>query len=125
MKAASRFFSTDVELQCKVFWGPEARFEFSGTAVAIDSSSVALKFHVDGFPHPSVGERVELEVSLPVSVKEAGAKILALRAEVVRVTEAADGWRQLDLSFRKAAFRDVENRGRQKSHKGVKPAVVQ
>jgi hypothetical protein len=125
MKVAPRFFSTDVELQCKVFWGPDARLEFSGTAVAIDSSSVALKFNGDGFPHPSVGERVELEVTLPVSVKEAGAKCLALRAEVVRVTETGDGWRQLDLSFRKAAFRDLENRARQKSPKGVKPETLQ
>ncbi len=125
MKAASRFFSADVELQCKVFWGPEAGLEFSGTAVAIDSSSVALKFHGDKFPHPSVGERVEMEVLLPVQSASAGAKCLSFRAEVVRVTDTGDGVCQLDLSFRKAAFRDVENRARLKSSRGVKPAVVQ
>jgi len=125
MKANSRVFSTDVELHCKVFWGPKARLEFSGTAVSIDSGSMSLRFPGDHSPYPNVGDRVHLEVSLPVSSKKAAAKCLALRAEVVQVSDAGDGSRQLNLHFRKAAFRDLGEGVRPKSVKTMKKVAFQ
>lgn len=115
MKTKSRGFSTDVELPCKVVWAPEARVEVSGTAVSIDSGSMALRLPGDGLPCPATGARVELEVLLPVNFEKAGAKCLRVRAEVVSVTEASDGSRQVELSFRKAAFKDRAEGARRKT----------
>jgi hypothetical protein len=123
--STGRAFSTDVQLQCRVFWGQEGKLEFSATAVTIDPGSVALRFPGNGIPYPDVGERVELEVSLPVNPNSAGGKCLTCRAEVVSVTEIEDGSRQLDLIFRRAAFRDLLPGSRPKAPRALKKAAVQ
>jgi hypothetical protein len=125
MKTTSRGFSTDVELPCKVFWGSEPRLETSGTAVTIDSGSLALRLLGNGNPYPNVGERVELEVLLPVNFKKARAKCLTFRAEVVQVTEPGDGSRQLEVNFRKATFKDVAESNHPKARKAVTGWEVQ
>lgn len=125
MKTTRSGFSTDVELPCKVFWGPEASLEFSGTAVSIDSGSMALRTAGNGNPYPNIGERVELEVLLPVNFKKARAKCLTFRAEVVQVTDVADGSRQLEVNFRKATFKDLAESTRPKARKAAKGGDVQ
>jgi hypothetical protein len=56
--------------------------------------------------HPVVGERVRLELSLPVNFEGAKAKNLSVRARVANVTEMPDGSQQLELHFRKPSFKD-------------------
>lgn len=100
-------FSANVELPCRVFCGPDAMLEFSGTAVRIDTSSLVLSLgQGQGRGCPDMGERVKLELLLPVHSMSAKAKCLTVRARVTRVEEMPDGSRQIGVSFRRASFKD-------------------
>src|ERR1700687_4585413 len=102
-------FSAHVQLPCRVFCGPDSILELSGIAVSIDTSSLVLDMparngHSDD--QPQLGDKVRLELSLPVTERHARAKYLALRARVAGVTEMLDGSRQIKLTFRKVSFKD-------------------
>ena len=125
MSAESKAFSARVDLPCRVFCGPDAMLELPAVAVSIDTGSVVLAVrggHAHSFP--MMGERVSLEMLLPVNGGQAKAKCLTVRAKVVRMTEMPDGSRQIGLSFRKASFKDVAERVLGKPRKGVKAAVT-
>ena len=81
--------------------------ELSGTAVSIDTDSMVLTLGHEHQPGPELGERVRLELLLPVNSVKAKPKCLTVRARVVRVTEMPDGTRQIGFSFRKPSFRDL------------------
>jgi len=88
--------------------------------VSIDTGSLVLAMPVftstnDNVAHPQVdqpklGDKVRLELSLPVSdqnvEQSAGAKYLAVQARVAAVTELLDGSRHIKFTFRKASFKD-------------------
>ena len=120
MSLPVRAFSAQVQLPCRVFCGPDSTLELSGTAVSIDTGSLVLAMPVftntnDNVAHPQVdqpklGDKVRLELSLPVSdqnvEQSAGAKYLAVQARVAAVTELLDGSRHIKFTFRKASFKD-------------------
>jgi hypothetical protein len=107
MSVPARAFSARVQLPCRVFCGPDSDVELSGVAVSIDTGSLVLAMPaVNGHHAPQPGDAARLELSLPVSERNAGAKYLALRARVADVTELQDGSRQVTFTFRKASFKD-------------------
>lgn len=109
MSVPARAFSAQVELPCRVFCGPDSVLELSGIAVSIDTGSLVLAMpaHDSGGTYqPQLGEKVRLELSLPVTERTARSKYLALRARVAGVTEMHDGSRQIKFTFRKASFKD-------------------
>ncbi len=130
MRTDDSVFSAKVELPCRIFCGPDAMLEFFGTAVNIDTGSLSLELNAasagagtpagfgPGLGHakgtgarlemwiPAVGERVRLELNLPVSNQSAGARYLSFRAKIAGVTELPDGSKRLELTFRKPSFRD-------------------
>src|SRR6185437_12412056 len=103
---STRAFSTRVELPCTVLCGTDAVQKLSGTAVRIEPASMVLR--IAGKPRalPRVGEKVDLDVHLPVNLEIAGAKDLSIRGLIVEVTETDDGAHQFVLSFRRAQFKD-------------------
>jgi hypothetical protein len=115
MSLPARAFSAHVQLPCRVFCGPESILELSGMAVSIDTGSLVLAMPArNGIPehathepceHPKRGDKVRLELSLPVTEVNAGEKYLALQARVAGVTEMHDGSRQIKFTFRKASFK--------------------
>jgi len=110
MNAAARAFSTNVELACRLSYGPEAMLHISGTALKIDLHSVEILIpaHIEG-PYPQLGETVQFEVQLPVDFEQAGAKCLTARARVSRSREMPDRTRQFLMTFRRASFRDPKS----------------
>jgi len=108
MNVPARAFSARVQLPCRVFCGPDSALELSGVAVSIDTGSLVLAMPAvqADQPKPQPGERVRLELSLPVAERNACAKCLELRARVAEVTELNDGSRQITFTFRKASFKD-------------------
>ena len=111
MSVPAGAFSARVELPCRVFYGPDSVLEVSGIAVSIDTGSLllAMPARIEGVPQP--GEKVRLELSLPISSHNAAGpkargKYLAVRARVAGVTEMLDGSRQIKFTFRKASFKD-------------------
>ena len=124
MSLPARAFSAQVQLPCRVFCGPDSTLELSAMAVSIDTGSVVLAMPVglraenQSAEHPQLGDKVRLELSLPVaapnveqngdvSVQQiAGAKYLAVQARVASVTELLDGSRHIKFTFRKASFKD-------------------
>jgi len=120
MSLPARAFSAQVQLPCRVFCGPDSTLELSGTAVSIDTGSLVLAMPIrmstnDNVTHPQIdqpklGDKVRLELSLPVSdlnvEQSAGAKYLAVQAQVAAVTELLDGSRHIKFTFRKASFKD-------------------
>jgi hypothetical protein len=109
MSDPARAFSARVQLPCRVFCGPDSALELSGMAVSIDTSSLVLAMPAvqADQPKPQQGEKVRLELSLPVSELSVGAKCLDLRARVSQITELQDGSRHITFTFRKASFRDL------------------
>ena len=114
MSLPARAFSAHVQLPCRVFCGPESILELSGMAVSIDTGSLVLAMPArNGNPEhapepceqPKLGDKVRLELSLPVTEVNAGEKYLALQARVAGVTEMLDGSRQIKFTFRKAPSR--------------------
>src|SRR5436190_18954330 len=110
MSLPARAFSAQVQLPCRVFCGPDSTLELSGTAVSIDTGSVVLAMPVfmstnENVAHPQLGDKVRLELSLPVAAPNvepsAGAKYLAVQARVAAVTELLDGSRHIKFTFRK------------------------
>jgi hypothetical protein len=100
-------FSAEVELPCKIFWGPDSLLEVAGTALNIGPASVRLQLDsLDGTWQPLVGESIRLELLLPVKSPRAKAKYLSVRARVADVTDMPDGKRRLELRFRKPAFKE-------------------
>ena len=107
MRIDEQDFSAKVELPCKIFCGPDSMLEFSGIAVNINTGSLLLQLGaLDGPWQPVVGERVRLELSLPVNFELARAKSLSVRARVANVTDMPDGTQRLELHFRKPSFKD-------------------
>lgn len=106
MTTRARSFSTLVRLPCTVFCGPDAAQKLSGTAVRIEPGSMILLLTATSGMFPTVGDKLELDVHLPVNFELAGAKNLSIRGQVLEVTETVDGARQLVLSFRRANFTD-------------------
>jgi hypothetical protein len=122
MRAESKAFSAKVDLPCRVFCGPDSMLELSAMAVSIDTDSLVLTLRRgNGHAFPEMGERVSLEMLLPVN-GHAKAKCLTVRAKVVRLTEMPDGSRQIGLSFRKASFKDATE-AINKPRKGAKRAI--
>jgi hypothetical protein len=112
MRIDEQDFSAKVELPCKIFCGPDSMLEFSGVAVNIDPGSVLLQLGADNGPwQPVVGEKVRLELSLPVNLELAKAKSLSVRARVANVTDMPDGSQRLELRFRKPSFKDSGKNG--------------
>jgi hypothetical protein len=100
-------FSADVELPCKIFFGPDSLLEVAGTALNIGPASVRLRLDSpDVVWEPLVGESIRLELLLPVKSARAKAKYLSVRARIADVTEMPDGKRRLELRFRKPAFKE-------------------
>jgi len=127
MSLPARAFSAQVQLPCRVFCGPDSTLELSGTAVSIDTGSLVLAMPVfmstnENLAHPQLGDKVRLELSLPVADQNGdpdveqnanqnvqpttGAKYLAVQAQVAAVTELLDGSRHIKFTFRKASFKD-------------------
>jgi len=107
MRIDEQDFSAKVELPCKIFCGPDSMLEFTGVAVSINTGSVLLQIQAHNGPwQPVVGEKVRLELSLPVSIESAKAKNLSVRARIANVTDMPDGRQQLELRFRKPSFKD-------------------
>jgi hypothetical protein len=107
MRIDEQDFSAKVELPCKIFCGPDSMLEFSGVAVNIDTGSLLLQMGAHNGPwQPVVGEKVRLELSLPVNLELAKAKSLSVRARVTNVMEMPDGSQRLELHFRKPSFKD-------------------
>ena len=107
MRIDGQDFSAKVELPCKIFCGPDSMLEFNGVAVNIDTGSLLLQIQARNGPwHPVVGERVRLELSLPVNLELAKAKSLSVRARVANVMDMPDGSQRLELHFRKPSFKD-------------------
>jgi hypothetical protein len=111
MSLPARAFSAHVQLPCRVFCGPDSILELSGMAVSIDTRSLVLSMPArngggDPCNQPQLGDKVRLELSLPVTERSARAKYLALRARVAVVTEMLDGSRQIKFTFRKVSFKD-------------------
>lgn len=100
-------FSAEVELPCKIFFGPDSLLEIAGTALTIGPASVRLRLDsADGAWHPLVGESIRLELLLPVRSARAKAKYLSVRARVADVMDMPDGKRRLELRFRKPVFKE-------------------
>lgn len=106
MNMSARGFSTEVKLPCTVFCGPDAADRVSGTAVKIEPGSMILRLTSGSASLPKVGDKVELEVYLPVNFELAGAKNLSIRGQVAEVTDTSDGACQFVLTFRRANFTD-------------------
>ena len=107
MRIDEQDFSAKVELPCKIFCGPDSMLEFSGVAVNINTGSLLLQLEMHNGPwQPVVGERVRLELSLPVNFELAKAKSLNVRARVANVMDMPDGSQRLELRFRKPSFKD-------------------
>jgi len=112
MRIDEQDFSAKVELPCKIFCGPDSMMEFAGVAVNIDPGSVLLQLGTHNGPwQPVVGEKVRLELSLPVNLELAKAKSLSVRARVANVTDMPDGSQRLELRFRKPSFKDSGKNG--------------
>ena len=108
MRIDEQDFSAKVELPCKIFCGPDSMLEFSGIAVNINTGSVLLQLERHNGPwQPVVGEKVRLELSLPVNFELAKAKSLSVRARVANVMDMPDGSQRLELRFRKPSFKDI------------------
>ena len=120
MRTFEQFFATKVELPCKVYCGPDSMVQLAATALSINTGSLTLALGVGVLP--LVGARVKLEVLLPANEQNPVAKCLALRAKVTHTTELPDGSCQVELSFRKASFKDVEQSPRRKQLKAAKNA---
>ena len=111
MSLPARAFSARVQLPCRVFCGPDSILELSGMAVSIDTRSLVLAMPAasggsDSHQQPELGDSVRLELSLPVTERQARARCLALRARVALVTEMLDGTRHIKFTFRKVSFKD-------------------
>ena len=107
MRIDEQDFSAKVELPCKIFCGPDSMLEFSGIAVNINTGSLLLQLEMRNGPwQPVVGEKVRLELSLPVNFELAKAKSLNVRARVANVMDMPDGSQRLELRFRKPSFKD-------------------
>lgn len=106
MNTSARGFSSHVTLPCTVSCGPEAGQKLNGTALKIEPGSMILRLTATSRMFPQVGDKVDLDVHLPVNFELAGAKDLSIRGQVLEVTEMRDGSRQFVLSFRRANFRD-------------------
>jgi hypothetical protein len=91
--------------------------ELSGLTVRIDTGSLVLDLQGLASTYPEVGERVRLELLLPVNLAQAKAKCLTVRARVTQVKELPDGSRQIGFSFRKAIFKDRVDPGLRKPPK--------
>ena len=102
-------FSATVDLPCRVFCGPESLHEVSGTAVNIGTAKLLLELkRPPEIWAPAVGDRVRLELLLPVSTPSAAARCLSFRARVTAVSGTpAGGWR-VEFTFRKPSFKDLE-----------------
>ena len=108
MRIDEQDFSAKVELPCKIFCGPDSMLEFSGIAVNINTGSLLLQLEMHNGPwQPVVGEKVRLELSLPVNFELAKAKSLNVRARVANVMDMPDGSQRLELRFRKPSFKDI------------------
>src|SRR5579862_1748379 len=122
MRTGSQAFSAKVELPCRMFCGPDAMRELAGVALRIDPGSLVLSLEkgLEG-GYPELGERVQLELLLPVNAvsiaENVKAKCLTLRACVTQVTEMPDGSRRIGMTFRKAVFKDRSDDGRRKPMK--------
>jgi len=88
MSVPARGFSARVQLPCRVFCGPDSILELSGVAVSIDTGTLvlALPARDSSQSMPQPGDKVRLELSLPVTESTAGAKCLELRARVSNMT---------------------------------------
>ena len=108
MRIDEQDFSARVELPCKIFCGPDSMLEFTGVAVNISIGSVLLQIQAHNGPwQPVVGEKVRLELSLPINFELAKAKSLNVRARVANVTDMPDGSLRLELRFRKPSFKEI------------------
>ena len=109
MSVPARAFSARVQLPCRVFCGPDSILELSGVAVSIDTGSLVLALPArDGSQSmPQPGDKVRLELSLPVTESNAGAKCLEVRARVAGIAEQIDGSHQVTFTFRKASFKNL------------------
>jgi hypothetical protein len=100
-------FSADVELPCKIFFGPDSLLEVAGTALNIGPASVRLQLDsLEVAWQPLVGESIRLELLMPVKSTRAKAKYLSVRARVAEILDTPDGKRRLELRFRKPVFKE-------------------
>lgn len=121
MKSSMRFFSNEIKLPCTVSCGTDAPRTYSGTAIKIEPESMVLRLAPASTPLPRVGDKVDLEVHLPVTSEMAGAKDLSIRGLIVSIVELPDGVRQFVLNFRRAHFKDRSSNGRSTNAKKASP----
>ena len=82
--------------------------EFAGTALNIETAKLLLELkELPEHWRPVVGERVRLELQLPVGVENSAPRCISFRARVAAVTETPQGGWRLELAFRKPAFKDL------------------
>ena len=112
MKTSTRFLWDEIKLPCTLSYGADASQRFSGTAIKIEPESMVLRLAPAAPPFPRVGDKVALEVHLPVNSDMAGAKDLSIRGLIVSIVELPDGVRQFVLNFRRAHFKDRSSNGR-------------
>jgi hypothetical protein len=107
MRIDADSFSAKVDLPCKVFCGPDAMLEFAGTAVNIDTAKLLLQLDkLPGSWQPAVGEKVRLELLLPVSAENASARCMSFRARISAVTELPGGGHRVEFAFRRPILKD-------------------
>jgi hypothetical protein len=112
MKTSMSFFSNEIKLPCTVSCGADGPRTFSGTAIKIEPESMVLRLAPASPPFPRVGDKVKLEVHLPVNPEMASAKDLSISGLIVSMVEMPDGVRQFVLNFRRAHFKDRGSNGR-------------
>jgi len=89
-------------MPCRIYRGTTA---YQGTATRIEIGSVVLVLPAEvGQSLPDVGERVQVELSLPTD--EATDRCLTASAKVRQVTLLPDGSSETLLQFGKAHFAD-------------------
>jgi hypothetical protein len=107
MHSEAGIFATRIELPCRVFCGPGLDLELSATTVSIDTSSLILSMEEGGpASYLKIGERVRLELPLPVNTAATASRYLAVRARVSQVVQTGSGSRHLKFTFRKPSFKD-------------------
>ena len=118
MSAQLHTFEADLELACRIWYGPGSMIELAGTALRIDPQVVVVSIPPGApVPYPRMGDKVHLEVQLPL-LEHVQAKCLRVEARVSKVRELKVGARHLTLTFRKATFRELMARNGQPAANG-------
>ena len=122
MDTGDQQFHANVELPCKMFREVESFGELAGTVLSIDTRSLLLRWGGGAVQCPKVGGEYaagagDAAGDLTGGSEASSSRCLSLRAKVVTVTDQRDGSQMLELTFRKAKFKDSVERGLTKNVK--------